>query len=564
MIAMPAGAPPRMRVSGPAAAVADRYLADLAGTDGDAAALLGREPASLLPQHSPDAVDSRVEAARRAHAAMATVVPADASERTLAAALTERTASEIALYEGGFTARLLAPLATPVHLIRETFDDLPSETVQDWEVIDRALAEVPAALAGYGQTLRRAADRGHLVAARQITGVVAQCRAWVDPVGDDFYPGLVGGADVPEPLRRSLSQGAAAAATATAAFADGLERDLLPRATGRDAVGRELYAVTASAFLGSTVDLDDTYAWGWSELHRIRAEIADVAATISPDGVAAAVAALDVDPAFQLHGTEALAGWLNGRMAEIADAVDGVHVDLPPQARLPECRITAASSGVMYYTPPDPLLTRPGRVFWTRPPGDAVTRTWREVTTVHHEGIPGHHLQTVTALTAPGLHPWQRALCHVHGYVEGWAHYTEAWADEIGLLRGPGERLGMLFGQAWRAARIVIDAGLHLDLPIPADNGVTDATRWTPKVGVQFLIDAAGVDPRSARFEVDRYLGWPAQALAFRVGARLWADTVAAARARQGKAFDSRRFHTDTLRCGPMGLGPMRELVLGR
>lgn len=546
-----------------AAAVADRYLADLAATDGDAAALVGREPVSLLPQTSPDAFDSREEAARRAHAALAAVDPGGTADRTLAAALAERTASEIALYESGFTPRLLAPLATPVHLIRETFDDLPAVTVPDWETIGRALTEVPAALSGYGDTLRRAADRGQLVAPRQIAGVVAQCRAWIDPAGDDFYARLVARADVPEALRQRLTRDAAGATAATAAFAEFLTAELLPRATAPDAVGREMYAVTASAFLGSTVDLDDTYAWGWSELRRIRGEIAAVAATISADGVPAAVAALDADPAYQLHGSDALAGWLDQRMREIADAVDGVHFDLPAEARLPECRISVATSGVMYYTPPDALLTRPGRVFWTRPPGDAVTRTWREVTTVHHEGVPGHHLQTVTALTAPGLHPWQRALCHVHGYVEGWAHHIESYADEIRLLRGPGERLGMLFGQAWRAARIVIDAGLHLDLPIPADNGVTTATRWTPEVGVQFLVDTAGVDPRSARFEVDRYLGWPAQALAFRVGARLWAETFAAAKVRQGNAFDPRRFHTETLRRGPMGLGPMRDLVLG-
>ncbi len=553
---------------GTAAAVADRYLADLATTDGDAAALLGREPTSLLPQTSPDAFDNREAAARRAAAALVGLDtadpadPADPADRALALALGERTASEIALYDRGFTPRLLAPLATPVHLVRETCDDLPTETVADWETVDRALREVPAALAGYAATLRRAADRGLLVAPRQIAGVVAQCRTWIDPAGDDFYGRLVAGADVPEPVRRSLAAGAVAATTATADFAAGLERDLLPRATAPDAVGRELYGVTASAFLGSAVDLDDTYAWGWDELTRIRGEIAAVASEISPDGVPAAVAALDADPAYQLHGAAELAAWLDARMSETADAVDGVHFDLPPQARLPECRITAASSGVMYYTPPDPLLTRPGRVFWTRPPGDAVTRTWREVTTVHHEGLPGHHLQTVTALTAPDLHPWQRALCHVHGYVEGWAHHVESYAGDIGLLRGPGERLGMLFGQAWRAARIVIDAGRHLQLPFPAGNGVTDATRWTPEVGVAFLVDAAGVDPRSARFEVDRYLGWPAQALAFRVGARLWAETVAAARRRHGAAFDARRFHTATLRRGPMGLGPMRELVL--
>jgi uncharacterized protein (DUF885 family) len=186
---------------------------------------------------------------------------------------------------------------------------------------------------------------------------------------------------------------------------------------------------------------------------------------------------------------------------------------------------------------------------------------WREVTTVHHEGVPGHHLQITTAMSQPDLHPWQRSMAHVHGYAEGWAHYTERLADELGLLRSAGERLGMLYGQRWRAARIVIDMGLHLGLPIPARNGFTDATTWTPEVGASVLRTASGCDAVTARFEVDRYFGWPAQALSFRVGARLWRQLRDAAANRPG--FDLRAFHMGALRLGPMGLRPLRKVLLG-
>jgi uncharacterized protein (DUF885 family) len=183
------------------------------------------------------------------------------------------------------------------------------------------------------------------------------------------------------------------------------------------------------------------------------------------------------------------------------------------------------------------------------------------VTTVHHEGVPGHHLQITTAMSRPDLHPWQRSMAHVHGYAEGWAHYTERLADELGLLRNAAERLGMLYGQRWRAARIVIDVGLHLGLPIPSGNGFTDATTWTPEVGAAVLRTASGCDAVTAQFEVDRYFGWPAQALAFRVGARLWRELRDAAAQRPG--FALRDFHMDALRLGPMGLGPLREVMLG-
>jgi uncharacterized protein (DUF885 family) len=101
--------------------------------------------------------------------------------------------------------------------------------------------------------------------------------------------------------------------------------------------------------------------------------------------------------------------------------------------------------------------------------------------------------------------------------------------------------------------------GLHLGLPIPAGNGFTDAADWTPAVGVAMLREAAGVDETTARFEVDRYLGWPAQALAFRVGAQLWRQARDAAERRPG--FDLRAFHMHALRLGPLGLGPLREVM---
>ena len=162
-------------------------------------------------------------------------------------------------------------------------------------------------------------------------------------------------------------------------------------------------------------------------------------------------------------------------------------------------------------------------------------------------------------MVEPDLHPWQRAMAHVHGHSEGWAHYAERLADEFGLLRDAGERLGMLYGQRWRAARIVVDMGLHLGFPIPAGNGITTETEWAPEVGTAVLRFAGGLDDATARFEVDRYLGWPGQALAFRVGARVWEQLRAAASARPD--FDLKEFHMRALRMGPMGLGPLRAAL---
>jgi len=537
-----------------ASEIADQLLRDLAPVDPTAAGALGLEPANVMPALAPADFATRHEAYLWAHRSLDALGASTPAEPVLGAALRERVDAQLALDDAGFTTAQLAPLATPIHQVREVFDNLPHETSAGWDRVAEHLSRLPSTIDAYTETLRAAADAGHVAAARQVLAVAAQCERWIG--ADDFYRRLVAAC---EPRRRDrLDAGAVTATESTARFAEFLRGELLPRAPETDGVGRDLYTVTSRAFLGDNVDLEDTYAFGWDELAQLTAEMGQVAAELGHDSIEAAAAALDADAARCLSTPDELTGWLQSRVDDVTNAVDGVHFDLPAVTRRAECRISPSASGVMYYTPPDPAFSRPGRVWWA-PPADGTSHTWREVTTVHHEGVPGHHLQITVAMTEPRLHPWQRSMAHVHGYVEGWAHYAERLADELGLLGDPGERLGMLYGQRWRAARIVIDMGLHLGLPIPAGNGFTDATVWTPPTGVAMLREAAGVDATTARFEVDRYLGWPAQALAFRVGARLWRQARDAAERRPG--FDLRAFHMRALRLGPLGLGPLREVM---
>jgi uncharacterized protein (DUF885 family) len=215
---------------------------------------------------------------------------------------------------------------------------------------------------------------------------------------------------------------------------------------------------------------------------------------------------------------------------------------------------------VVYYTPGAPDGSTPGRIVWTIPSGVPVAATWQEVTSVHHEGLPGHHLQFVVTASYPHLHPWQRHLCHIHGYAEGWAHYAEQLADELGLIRDTAERLGLVLGQIWRSVRIVADIGLHTGWPVPAGSLVPEGG-WTPDLARDMLVELALVEPTLAGFEVDRYLGWPGQALAFKVGARLWTEAREGREAKLGERFSLRDFHRDALGLGPMGLDPLRALL---
>ncbi len=537
--------------------VADRYLERLAGTDATAAGAIGAQVTSRLPQVCPDDFDDRLDAARAARAALAGAPAVDVADGDLKAALTDRLDAEILLADNGFTGRLLAPLGTPVQAIRATFDALPEANAEDWELVVGELNAVPGAFDGYRRTLVRAAERGHRVAARQVRLVTQQCRSWIEPAGIDLFGALA--ARAPDAMAAAARLAAERATAATAAFAGFLQQELLPAAPTTDAVGPEMYRATASAFLGVDVDPVAVAEWGWQELDRIDAEIDELARDLDPAGRRAAIAALDADPHRRLDNDAAILAWLDDSVRVAADTIDGVHADLPERAKLPECRLSTTGAGVMYYSAPDPNLARRGTVWWAREPGRPV-HTWRERTTVHHEGIPGHHLQVGSALAAGTLHPWQRALCRIHGYAEGWAHHAESWAADIGLLDDPGDRLGMLLGQAWRTARIVIDSGLHLDLGIPTGR-VPGAERWTPDIAVSFLRQVTGLGPQMARFEVDRYLGWPAQALAFRLGAKLFGEILDAARLDKGHT--DREFHHQLFRRGPMGLGSLRRRTLG-
>jgi uncharacterized protein (DUF885 family) len=202
-------------------------------------------------------------------------------------------------------------------------------------------------------------------------------------------------------------------------------------------------------------------------------------------------------------------------------------------------------------------------MWWSVPAGKNSFSTWREVTTVYHEGVPGHHLQVAqTAYRADLLNRWQRLLCFVSGHGEGWALYAERLMADLGYLDDPGARLGMLDSQGFRAARVVLDIGLHLQARIPANPfGFHPGERWTPELGWEFLTAHSRMDQASLAFELNRYLGWPGQAPSYKVGERIWLEARDAVRQRQGADFDLVRFHRAALDLGALGLDPFRAAM---
>ena len=201
-----------------------------------------------------------------------------------------------------------------------------------------------------------------------------------------------------------------------------------------------------------------------------------------------------------------------------------------------------------YYFPPSPDGTRPG-IYYANG-YDLPNRKYTKLaTTTYHEAVPGHHFQIALEQENPNLSTFRRLGARIVGgaYVEGWGLYSEKLADEMGLFRDDAERFGMLDAVAWRAARLVVDTGLH-------------ALRWTRQQSIDFLLET-GLSETDATIETDRYIVWPGQALTYMIGCREIERLRGQLTDRDGSRFDLREFHDQVLGHGSLPLATLaREL----
>ena len=515
---------------------------------------------------SPEGYAAQAELTRRTLNDLDVIEPEHEIEQVAKDAMAERLGLELARADAGYTASEISVISSGLHALRGVFDVMPTDGEEAVANIAARLRDLPGALEQYKRTLREEADAGRVSARAQMIAVAEQCDAWTDPARDDFFNGLAGRLTARGALAAELRQAAADATAATAGFAEFLRGELAPRGRDKEAAGPERYALASQYFLGAKVDLQETYLWGFAELDRLEQEMRVVSAAIVGSGASVdeAVAALDADPARRIPGKEAFRDWMQALADKAIAELNGTHFDIEPPARKIECCLTPTSDGGIYYTGPSEDFSRPGRMWWAVPEGITEFSTWREVTTVYHEGAPGHHLQvSQTLLRAESLNRWQRLLCWCSGHGEGWALYAERLMDELGYLEDPGDRLGMLDGQALRAARVIVDIGMHLEYEIPRDNpfGFHPGERWTPELGWEFLRGHTRMADEVLRFEWKRYLGWPGQAPSYKVGERIWMQAREETKQRKGADFDLKAFHRDALNLGSLGLDPLRKAL---
>ena len=532
-------------------AVAERYLDVSAALDPCAATESGITGFDdQITDYSPDGVAARVDAAKAALRELDATEPADAADIVTAAAMRERLGVLVELHDAGLDVGELNVIASPLQTMRDVFDLMATDTDEDWAVIARRLDQIPQRVSGYAEALRQAAATGHAPAARQVRRGIQQAGQIAE-----LFVTMVAGAPADNPtLRAELQQRAQDAANAYASLTTVLRDEIGPHARDTDGCGRDAYAVMSRLFLGAAVDFDETYEWGMDLLARIVAEQDEIAERLYPGASAAeALRRLDSEERYLIHGTDALQTWMQELSDRVVDALADTHFDIDPPLRNLECRIAPTQTGGIYYTGPSEDLSRPGRMWWSVPPGVHTFHTWQEMTTVFHEGVPGHHLQIGRAVVLTDrLNRWRRLGCWVSGHGEGWALYAERLMAELGWLEDAGNRMGMLDAQRFRAARVVIDIGVHCGLAAP-DGGTWDADRaWT------FLQNHSAMAEENLRFELDRYLGWPGQAPSYAIGQRIWQqlrdDTLA-------RGVSLKEFHNRALDLGGLPLEVLQSAV---
>ncbi len=499
--------------------------------------------------------EKRADLTRRTLTALKNETPVNEYDRIARDVAIERLTSELNLNDT-FEARILFNLiSSPVTSIRQVFEMMKKDQPETISQVTKRLDGIEPAFEGWKSTLDFVAAQGKVNSRRQALATAGQLETFskgaFSAVAKKFNPA----AD-----NQALMGAAQKAERACAALAVWMRDVYAPQCLAADGVGETRYKMWARHFTGADLDLRDTYEWGIKQLEMINERMWIAAKKLYPEATTLREVAdrLDSDPRYTVEGEEELLKRLREFIAAAVERLDGEEFDIDPRIRNCEARLAPeGSASAAYYMGPSEDLTRPGTT-WFPTMGRKTFGWWHIVSTWYHEAVPGHHLQVATTkINTERLNRFQRNRVWVSGYGEGWALYAERLMDELGAFADPGYEMGYLSAQGLRAARIVVDIGMHCGYK--DFNGEV----WNAESAFKLLHERALLDEISARSEVDRYLGWPGQAISYKVGERFWMEAREDAKKRLGAKFELKKFHSFALNLGPMGLDPFkREMAL--
>jgi uncharacterized protein (DUF885 family) len=414
---------------------------------------------------------------------------------------------------------------------------------------------MPAYLDQAAENLRRGAAEGRL-------GVATLCAKVIEQVDDllarpDAEWPLMSPAESWPALRGELEgvihdQIRPAFERYRATLAD----EIAPRARPDDQAGLmhvpggiDAYALLVRAHTSVDTPPEELHRIGLEEIARIDAEFVELGGRLlGTDGLAATLDMLRTDPALHFSARDEIVAVAEASLAR-ANAAIGDWFGRLPKA---PCEVVVMQpheekhSTIAYYRDPAADGSRPGQYFIntyapeTRPRYEAETLAF-------HEAVPGHHLQLAIMQELDHL-PAFRRFNGSTAYIEGWGLYTERLSEEMGLLSDERSRFGVLSFDAWRACRLVVDTGMH-------------ALGWTRRQAIDFMAAHTALGANNITNEVDRYIAYAGQALAYKVGQLEILRLRSEARARQGSQFDIRRFHDVVLGEGALPLAVLRQVV---
>lgn len=455
----------------------------------------------------------------------------------------------------------LDPLGGPHLGVMEVAERHPLREPSDADALVARYRAIPRVLEDHAANLRAGLASGRTAPVVAYERVKAQVRATASRPAAESVFGLVvsrlpaSWSDTDRARAATALRSAAEQAVrpAYARFLAFLETEYAGRArsaVGVSAVpgGEAAYRFAVRHHTTTTLSPERVHEIGLEELERNEAEMLEIARSLGhPGDLPSFLQTVGRDPAHRLATREAVLE----RYRAICRRMD---------ARLPEAFRTLPRRGyevrpletwreqdapAAYYMPPALDGSRPGTFYAnTRDPGSWPTNDFEALS--FHEAVPGHHLQIALALDLDL--PEFRRHARFTAYIEGWAHYAERLADELGAYTGPLDRLGMLSAQAWRAARLVVDTGLH-------------ALGWTRGQAMDVMRRARASPESDVANEVDRYIVWPGQALAYKIGQRTFSDLRERARRRLGGRFSLPGFHDVVLRHGALPLSVLEDVV---
>ena len=412
--------------------------------------------------------------------------------------------------------------------------------------LQRGLSEGRTSVAG---SVRRVIDQLDALLGRPVgewpllLPLEAEHGGWSDAAWRAFEVGLAGA--VRDVLRPAFAR-----------YRDFLADVALPRSRDEAQVGighlpggAETYASLARAHTTLDRSPQEIHAIGLAESARIDAEIAELGGRVlGAADLAATLAALRGDRSVHFGTAEEIVAAAERSLARAQEATPR-WFGRQPRARCVVARMQAHEeehSTIAYYREPAHDGSRPGRYYINTSRPETRPRYEAEAL-AFHEAVPGHHLQVAIAQELTHL-PAFRRHAETTAYVEGWALYTERLSDEMGLYTGDLDRIGMLSYDAWRASRLVVDTGMH-------------ALGWSRAAAIAFMAAHTALATNNIANEVDRYIGWPGQALAYKIGQLEIRALRSEAESALGSAFEIRAFHDAALGHGPLPLRALRGAV---